>query len=69
MEFNQEVDSRAQASNAVTDRELIEILVIGNGNANVNFFCVGTALGGRTGRYFCIWRIRRSHGSTFSVHG
>lgn len=58
MEFNQEVDSPAQAANAVTDRELIEILVVGNGNADVDFFRLGAAVSGRRGSYFEIWCIR-----------
>lgn len=52
VELNQEVDCAAQASYAVADCELVEVLVVRDGNADVNFFCVWPARSSRTRRYF-----------------
>ncbi len=38
MELDQEIDCAAQASYAVTDCQLVEVLIIRNGNPDVNFF-------------------------------
>ena len=45
-------DCAAQASSAVADCELVEELVVRDGNADVNFSCVWPVRSSRTKRYF-----------------
>jgi hypothetical protein len=69
MGLDQEIDCTTQAPYAVANRELIEVLIIRDGDSNMNFFCFWPTLNARSGGFQIVRLFRqRRQTSCLNVH-
>ena|ERR1700746_2746759 len=69
MKLNQEIDGTAQASYAVANRELIEVLIVNDGDADMNFSCFRLAHNAWSRSFVGARRIGRGQRSCLCIHG
>jgi len=68
MKLNQEIDGTAQASYAIANRDLIEVLIVNDGDADMNFFCFRPAHNAWSRSFLGARRIGRWQRSCLCIH-